>query len=649
MIKIKGFVTSLLLLHNIMGISNEGFWLPILLDEIHKQELAGLGLNIPFEEVFHNRQPSLKDAVVQINQNCTGSVISPSGLVLTNYHCLKNRLDQIDHPSPTQWALNKKQEIPIKGLTVTFIVSIKEVTQEVLNNIREDLPERVRQFRIRQYMNQVQRQAKRNPSQGIIVKSFFEDTRFFLFTTETYYDVRLVGFSDPAASPKNHDNYWLPNKEDFALIRVYANSENQPAIYSTSNTPYRPKKHLILSKQAHKKEDFSMTLGFPAYSQLFLPAQSLESRFQRIEMLKIELQQVRLKGFKNSQRKEWIKRLQKELKKQKEKLNALNKTNGINQRYAKERVFRKRMSRNPILKKKYASLLSNLEKITNTWLPSAIAHTYSTEITQRNISLLQLANQLERIKKTHQQFGNKRLEFRQKQVIHFLENFSSRFEPQIDQKLFASYMQLYYSKIPPEYFTNYIIEQYDNARKDCAKLARITYTKSILSRPDQLIHLAQISLDTLFAKLKKDYGMRFASALRTIHEQQIEPNYEQYDHQFRVLYRKYLMAMKEAFPEENYYPDANNTLRLGYGRIKQKLEGGWLTDIHTTSGNSGSPLLNAQGELIGLITSRPPEAKASDWYFHRESFSSYAIDIKYIIDKIEAFTEVGFIKKALSE
>jgi hypothetical protein len=266
------------------GFAEEGMWLPQLLQSLNEKEMKRMGMKINASDIYNIGKGSLKDAIVSFGGFCTAEVISDKGLLLTNHHC---GFDAIQTHSSIQnnyirdgfWAYNHDQELKNPGLFATFIIRIDDVTNAVLKGVGDNITERERQSLIDKNIAALKSTTAKESYQDILVRSFFEANKYYLFITETYHDVRLVGAPPNTIGNygKDTDNWmWPRHTGDFSMFRIYADKNNRPAAYSPDNVPYKPKRALNISLDGIKEGDFTMVFGFPGRTNEYLHSSAIE-------------------------------------------------------------------------------------------------------------------------------------------------------------------------------------------------------------------------------------------------------------------------------------------------------------------------------------------------------------------------------------
>ncbi|MFM9052909.1 MAG: S46 family peptidase, partial [Bacteroidota bacterium] len=301
-------VTLVLLSLNVTA--RQGMWMPNLLKQLNAEDLKSMGLSIPVDELFSANGGALNDAIVQFGGGCTGEVISDSGLILTNHHCGYGQLQSLstlvnNYVRDGFWAKNRLEELPCPGLTVTFVRDIRPVTQVFMDAGIGKLDEGEREKKVKLISDSLEQLFSSGGKLNVFVKAFYNGNQYFLFVTEVFRDVRLVG-----APPSDIGNYggetdnwvWPRHTGDFTVFRIYAGSDNGPADYSTENRPYRPGRSLVINAGGIKEGDFTMVYGFPGRTQQFLPSSSIRMIQTQTNPNRIALRELRMAVWKESMR-----------------------------------------------------------------------------------------------------------------------------------------------------------------------------------------------------------------------------------------------------------------------------------------------------------------------------------------------------------
>ncbi|MEM1216255.1 MAG: S46 family peptidase, partial [Bacteroidota bacterium] len=275
--------------------AGEGMWLPLLLQQLNEEEMQAMGMKMTAADIYSVNQGSLKDAIVHFGGFCTGEVISKDGLVMTNHHCGYGQIQQHstlenNYLQDGFWAMNRSQEKPNPGLFVRFIVRMEDVSEKVLNGVVDKMPEKERQAMIDKNLAATKEDYQKEEYQDIMIRPFYHGNQYFLFVTETYTDVRLVG-APPSSIGKfgaDTDNWeWPRHTGDFSLFRIYASPDGTPADYSEANVPFQPRHHLPVSLDGVTPDDFTLIFGFPGRTDEYLPSVAMEQRVNVLNPIRI--------------------------------------------------------------------------------------------------------------------------------------------------------------------------------------------------------------------------------------------------------------------------------------------------------------------------------------------------------------------------
>ncbi len=377
--------------------ADEGMWLPQLLQALNEKDMKKMGLKINAADIYSINKSSLKDAIVSFGGFCTAEVISDKGLLLTNHHC---GFDAIQNHSSLQnnyirdgfWAYNNGQELPNPGLFATFIVSIEDVTAAALKGITANTSEKDRQKIIGNNIAEFKKTLKKETYQDIIIRPFFEGNKYFMFITETFKDVRLVGAPPSSIGNfgKDTDNWmWPRHTGDFSMFRIYAGKDNKPAEYSADNVPYKPKRSLKISLDGVKEGDFTMVFGFPGKTTEYLHSSAVEQIMNVTDPAKIAIREKALEVLDGFMRKdEGIKiqyaakyvSIENAYKKWKGEVLGLQRSDAVGKKKALEANFEKIVLGTPAMNLVYADLLKKLRQAYKDIEPYAYARDYYNEI-----------------------------------------------------------------------------------------------------------------------------------------------------------------------------------------------------------------------------------------------------------------------------
>ena len=708
---IKRSLVAFFLLLVITARADEGMWLPLFLQQLNEKQMKSMGMKISASDIYNINKGSLKDAIVSLGGFCTGEVISEQGLILTNHHC---GFDAIQNHSTLErnyirdgfWARNKGEEIPNPGLFVTFIVRIEEVTKSALAGVTQGMTEQERQSAIDKNIAALRSGVKKEAYQDYFVRSFFEGNQYFLFVTETYKDVRLVGAPPSAIGNfgKDTDNWmWPRHTGDFSMFRIYAGTDNKPAEFSENNVPYKPKKALSISLDGMKEGDFTMVFGFPGRTTQYLHSAAVEQIVKVNDPAKIAIRDKALgviDGF--MRRDEQIKiqyaakyaSISNSWKKWQGEVLGLTSTNAVAKKKAYEAEFQKRVNANPAFKEQYATLLGDLEAAYQELNKYGLARDYYTETISR-IEAFALGSRINSLAGIKQKNGDKAFKDAVPKTIETLSELYKEYSPAVDKKLFEVLMQKFTNDQPEEFLAPELLTLVKSYQSDFAKKADDFYTNvdllnngpkvlaNLKANPDLVLMANDLNkANQLFLQLNSHYA---ASVTKKLSGLQARVN---------QLQRTYMKAQMEVMKEKKFYPDANSTLRVTYGNVKgyqprdavkfdfytyldgvmdKYKPGDYEFDVpeklrtlyknkdfgqygkngkmpvcfiamnHTTGGNSGSPALDANGNLVGLNFDRAWEGTMSDINYDPSICRNIMVDIRYVLFIVDKYAGAGHL------
>jgi hypothetical protein len=684
--------------------ADEGMWLPHLLKTLKEKEMKKFGMKISAEDIYSVNKSSMKDAVVLFGRGCTGELISGEGLLLTNHHCgfgqiQKHSSLENDYLKNGFWAMNRDQELSNPGLTVTFIISIEDVTLQILKGVTDDMDERTRDGIISANSIEINARAKGNTHYEPVIKPMYNGNEYFLYLTETFRDVRLVGAppSSMGNFGRDSDNWsWPRHTADFALFRIYAGPDNKPADYSPDNKPFKPRHFFPVSLKGVEENDFNMVYGFPARTNEYLSSFAVDQIMHLSNPLKIALRAERLavfNEFMNKDREVFIKYADKYAsvsnahKKWTGESRGLKKADALSKKRAYEEEFMRRVRKNPSLKK-YESLLVALEKEYN-----ALAD-YQPEIDLitegvLGIELLRFANNFRSLKADSDAEQLKKL--KEQARAHFKD-----YHRPIDEKIAGILLGEYYktsTMAVPADFDYRLTKGAEQGMIDA--FVKDLFSSSIFADSLRLFAVLDAYDSLAFVRMNQDLGMLTSVHFYDFYRNDVFPPVNEINNRLIPLNRQYMQAQREVFNEKTFYPDANQTLRVTFGKAegyfpydgakyfyyttadgileknstnhpdyeadprllemirnkdfgpyadKQgKLRTCFAASNHTTGGNSGSPVLNAQGHLIGTNFDRNWEGTMSDIHYDVNQVRNISVDVRYTLFVIDKFAGAGYL------
>jgi hypothetical protein len=716
---LKQSLVAFLLMIGLVVKADEGMWLPMLLEKLNEKQMKSMGMKISAKDIYDINKGSLKDGIVSFGGFCTGEVISSNGLVLTNHHC---GFDVIQNHSTLDrnyikdgfWAKNNADELPNPKLFVTFIARIEDVSKQVLTGVNEGMNESERQSIIDKNSNELKNNVKKERYQSSFVRAFFEGNQYFLFVTETYNDVRLVGAPPSSIGNfgKDTDNWmWPRHTADFSLFRIYAGKDNKPAAYSAENIPYTPKKALSISLDGVAENDFTMVLGFPGRTMEYLPAVAVEQIVTTNDPAKIAIRNKALTVIDEFMRKDEQIKIQyaakyagisNAWKKWQGEILGLTRTNAVDKKKKYETEFQKRVNTNPQWKTNYGALLNDLQSAYTEFKPFALARDYYLEITSK-LELLTIASQLNSLVQAFEKNGDKGYAEQLPKVKEQLADIYNEYNPDVDRLLFRNLMEIYINDQPAQYVSSLAQKGWtDNNTHDpgVTTLEALCYSISGLAYQDKLYKSNRLSADPNIAidAIKKDSAVLLYRDMVKIYNGKITPRLNEIQNRINQLQRRYMQAQMEVMKEKKFYPDANSTLRVTYGNVKgyhakdavkydyysyldgvlEKYKPGdyefdvperlrelyekkdygqygkkgkmpvcFIAANHTTGGNSGSPALDAYGNLVGLNFDRVWEGTMSDINYDPTICRNIMVDIRYILFIIDKYAGASHLIKEM--
>ena len=605
------------------------------------------------------------------------------------------------------WAYNKGQELTNPSLFATFIIRIDDVTSDVLKGVTATSTEIERQRIIDKNIAALKTTIKKESYQDVLIRAFFEGNKYFCFITETYKDVRLVGAPPSSIGNfgKDTDNWmWPRHTGDFSMFRIYAGKDNKPASYSADNVPYKPKRSLNISLDGVKENDFTMIFGFPGRTTQYLHSAAVKQIMDVLDPAKIAIREKALTVIDGFMRKdEGIKikyaakyaSIQNAYKKWQGEVLGLRSKDAVGKKKQLEALFEKIVLAKPEMTAVYLNLLKKLEEAYAEIEPYALARDYYNEITQK-IELGNVATQLRSVVNAFEKDGEKGFINAKTGVLVSLENLFGEYDVNVDKKVFEVLMKMYVqdqkaANISP-YFTTLV------QNNNYEKAASAIYDQSKITSLESIKDLLNGNATDVVEAIKNDIAFKLVSDMAKTFSDNVAKNLAPLQATINSLQRLYMQAQLDVFSDKNFYPDANSTLRVTYGNVKgytpkdgakydfytyldgvmEKYKPGdyefdvpakiielykkkdfgrygvngkqpvcFIAANHTTGGNSGSPALDAYGNLIGLNFDRVWEGTMSDINYDPSICRNIMVDIRYVLFIVDKFAGATNIIKEL--
>ncbi len=674
-----------------------GMWIPSLLEGRNEEEMQLLGSKLTAKDIYDANSSSLKDAIGYFGRGCSSELISANGLLLTNHHC---GFDQIQSHSSVEndylkdgfWAMNYEEELPNEGLTVSFVKRIDDVTAQVFEGVTGKMSEADKMKIVNQNILKVNKAVQKEEWQDSYVRSFFKGNQYLLFVTEVFKDVRMVG-APPTAIGKfggDTDNWmWPRHTGDFALFRVYADANNRPASFSKDNVPYKPTHFLPISLDGVEERDFTMIYGYPAVTNEYLPAVAINQLVNVLNPVKIEVREKALKIMNSYMRndadikikyaskyastanywKKWIGERQ-----------GIQQTKAIEVKKTEEKEFSKIVAEKDLVG--YSTILSDFEKLYKEIERVSIARDYWMEIAYRNVDLLGVTFRIYQLEQAYLKGGDVAFENSRQAILARFEGVYKDYDVNVDKAVFDKLVELYVVKTPSEFLPQKL------KNFNYVKMTKSIYVTSKLTSLEGAKNLLSGSAKDVMKKINEDEAYIFGKELHTSFYTKIEPKFQELNLKIEAVQKEYMKALMEVFPNKRFFPDANSTLRVNYGMaqgyspkdgvtyttktylkgvIEKHVPGDYEFDVpqklqdlyhakdydqyaengrmpvnilstnHMTGGNSGSPIIDGEGNLIGLGFDITWEGTMSDLYFDADIVRSIMVDIRYVLFIIDKY------------
>lgn len=709
----KKIALCLLLVFSFSAIikADEGMWLPLLLKQLNEPDLKKNGLKLSVEDIYNINKSCLKDAIVQFNGGCTAEVISDKGLILTNHHCGYGQIQahssvQNDLLTKGFWAMNQAEELPNSGVSATFIIRMEDVTSKVLSGITQNLTEEIREQKIKSAIDSLQKEAVAGTGYDAFIRPFFYGNEYYLFITETFRDVRLVG-APPSSIGKfadYTDNWvWPRHTGDFSIFRIYANKDNKPAEYSKDNVPYKPKYVLPITLKGVEKDDFTMVYGFPGKTTEYLTSYGVDVIMNQSDPDKVKIREIRSDVMYRQMQKSDQVRIQYSAKYQSlanyykkwlGEMTGLKKANAVEQKKAFEKEFLEKVHADEEQNKVYEKLFPEFEKKYNTFKALSKQRDFYAEAILGIEAISYTTGFSEVIEGLN---SGKDISELQKNIDKLKTSapaFFKNYDKETDQIIAAKLLKLYYDNIPKEQQPSIFKTIEKDFKGDFEKYVKNMYDHSFFVSADKVNDLLK-RLNKNYKKAKKDPIYQLMLSCSKHYSETVRPQIIATDNEINQLNRIYMKGMRELITTKKYYPDANSTLRLTFGKVQgynprdavyydyfttisglmekenptssefmiepklkqlfEKKDYGRYADKngelriafcasnHTTGGNSGSPVLNAEGELIGTNFDRDWEGTMSDVLYDPKQVRNIAVDIRYTLFVIDKFAGAGYL------
>ncbi|MDC0297365.1 S46 family peptidase [Crocinitomicaceae bacterium] len=684
--------------------ADEGMWFLMFLDRLNQRDMEKMGLQLTSEEIYSINNSSLKDAIVQFNGGCTAELVSSEGLVLTNHHCGYSAIAELstlenDYLTNGFWAANKQEEMKPNSLFVRFFVRMDDVSKRILGVLNDEMTEKERNEAIEAETAKIEEENSEDGKYVVSVRSFFQGNEYYYFVYQDYTDVRLVG-TPPASVGKfggDTDNWeWPRHTGDFSMFRVYADADGNPAEYSTANVPLKPKHHLPVNIQGVQKDDFAMILGYPGRTNRWLPAGGIDQNVKYAYPAWVEASKKAMDVMKKYMDKDDGARLNyaskyagvaNYWKNRQGMIDALTKFETASSKAKNEAKF------NKWAKKKKNVSYSNVIKDINDYYAltnDKARHDNYLRMVFRGSKFATISRSLGRVLTQYAE-DRSNLDL----VYNGIDDFIATSDLNLEMDMLKEMLTLYAGKA--NYTLPETIDEYSNDSSLDLYLESVLEL-SIFTSEKRLNAFITVPSKEL---LENDPLMVLSNKL-IAHYFSSDTKIEEAEQKFERAYRLLVDGMRKSGLSPVIYPDANSTLRLTYGKVSPlpydksndakenyytTLKGtvkkfveddpefdlpqglidlyeskdfgpyadkngympvNFLTNNDITGGNSGSPVLNGKGELIGLAFDGNIEAMAGDVIFDNNLQKTINVDIRYVLFLIDKYAGAKHIVEEMT-
>ncbi|OJV53503.1 MAG: serine protease [Bacteroidetes bacterium 43-16] len=671
--------------------ADEGMWIPMLIGK-NIEDMKAKGFRLSAEDVYSVNNASLKDAIVHFGGGCTGEMISANGLLITNHHCGYGNIADVSTVEKNYledgfWAKSMDQEIPAPGLTVKFLVNMEDVTDKVIAAQKK-------KKKADKILQELIEEANKGGQYSAQISNYFGGNQYILLTYEVFTDVRLVG-TPPKSLGKyggDTDNWmWPRHTADFSMFRVYANKDNKPAKYAKDNVPYKPKKFLPVNIQGVENQDYAMIMGYPGRTNRYETSYGVDMAINEVNPSIVNLRDARLAIMRKYMRQDKAVNLKlasnyasianywKYFIGQTEQLKRLN---VISDKQQQEEAFNAWAQKNSPAAK---NVISEFSKTYAAYRPYAKQNIYLSEGIAAPV-LTKLAARAVTIKKALEE-GKK--EDANKAVQSFKALRTSLMEgyvAPVDEEILAKTMEMYYNDIPssqqPTIYNAVIFKKFPNDKSGTAFTQYANYMVKNTFLLDEAKFNQFVNAPNL-ETLNNDPAVQYMQAFMDNQETKFKEKTEAYNTSKTLLAKEYIAGLMQMNPDKNWSPDANSTMRVTYGNVAGyepqdavkydyyttmegllakykpgdyefdlpkdfltlahkgdfgqyanadgKLVTCFITNNDITGGNSGSPIISANGELLGLAFDGNWEAMSGDIAFDKQYKRTIAVDIRFVL------------------
>ena len=693
----KAFLTLIsIILISTIARADEGMWIPALLQK-NEAEMQAMGMKITADDIYSINHSSMKDAVVLFGGGCTGEIVSDQGLLLTNHHCgfdwiQKHSTVEHDYLTEGFWAMTMEEELPCPGLTAKMLRNMEDVTEKVLFGITDETTDDERAKIISENIKNIKETVQKDTDYKLTVESFFIGNQYFLMYNEIFDDIRMVG-----APPSNigkfggdTDNWvWPRHTGDFSIFRIYKDGK-----------PYKPDYHFTISLKGVEEGDFTFVFGYPARTNEYLPAVAVNQEANVVYPVVVDLRTQILNIYNKYQEKDAKIRLQyaskhadigNGWKKWMGVIEGIRNFKGIEKKEAFEKVFEDWCYRER-RRVKYLRALHEFNDVYAEFEKYRMATTYLTEA-GFSIEIFNFSSVFDPLTEVDKNTPKEELDALIEELKATAAGFYKDYYMPIDKEVAVTMLKAYRDAQPADFRPEILNEIDKKFKGNVEAYVDYVFNKSIFTSDEKVNKFLDGFKPSQAKKITKDPAFAAYKSMIGFYLTEVYPKSSECNAKINNLRRVYMEGqmkmIPEVYPEKRLYPDANFTLRVTYGKVggfkpKDAVTYGYFTTLdgimqkenpniydyvvtdrlhelydakdygryadkdgsmhvafiagnHTTGGNSGSPILNAEGELLGLNFDRTWEGTMSDLIYDPSICKNISVDIRYVLFLIDKY------------